>query len=356
MRLRRHRPPRRTRSSKRYVEQVKAAHRRAHRRGGARAAASSSPRRSAHEGPDPRHLRAPRAARRRAAPRRRPRGRRHRSPPVARRAQGHRDARRSTSASAPPRTCSASAAPRPSSTWRRSRTSTCRARIATASTSAARAPSSITAAHYGVKHVHLRRPPHLLRRRRRLAALPRRGRAADGDDHVPRARRSRRRRSLRRLGAVALSRARHQRPAHLLHARPDRCTGTLATFLRGAARADGARLRSALPVHARATTRPPPSALALEKQLRGVFNVAGPQPVPLSILIRAAGRTPRAAAGDRCSSWRSGASGCRRCRRAPSRTSSIPVVIDDSSFRTATGFNHAYDEDQTIAAFRSVAG
>jgi len=32
------------------------------------------------------------------------------------------------------------------------------------------------------------------------------------------------------------------------------------------------------------------------------------------------------------------------------------VVIDDSSFRTATGYNNKYDEDQTIAAFRSVAG
>ena len=40
------------------------------------------------------------------------------------------------------------------------------------------------------------------------------------------------------------------------------------------------------------TTPPTPSALALEKQLRGVFNVAGPQPVPLSMLIRATGRTP----------------------------------------------------------------
>ena len=33
-----------------------------------------------------------------------------------------------------------------------------------------------------------------------------------------------------------------------------------------------------------------------------------------------------------------------------------PVVIDDSTFRAKTGFNHKYDEDQTIAAFRSVAG
>ena len=110
-------------------------------------------------------------------------------------------------------------------------------------------------------------------------------------DHVPRARRSRRRRSLRRLGAVALSRARHLRAAHVLHARPDG--------------AGHARRRSSTAQRVPTVLGFDPLfqfmheedaadaiALALEKQLRGVFNVAGPQPVPLSMLIRATGRTP----------------------------------------------------------------
>ena len=33
-----------------------------------------------------------------------------------------------------------------------------------------------------------------------------------------------------------------------------------------------------------------------------------------------------------------------------------PVVIDDSSFRAATGFTHQKDEDTTIGDFRRIAG
>ncbi len=95
--------------------------------------------------------------------------------------------------------------------------------------------------------------------------------------------------------------------------------------------------------------------LALEKQLKGVYNVAGPQPMPLSTLIRAAGRQPvpvpelllRAVFGR---------FGLPQLPPGAVAHLKYPVVIDDSSFRAATGYNHKYDEDQTIAAFRSVAG
>jgi len=95
--------------------------------------------------------------------------------------------------------------------------------------------------------------------------------------------------------------------------------------------------------------------LALEKQLRGVFNVAGPQPMPLSTLIRTAGRQPvpvpeillRAVFGR---------FGLPALPPGAVAHLKYPVVIDDSTFRAKTGFNHRYDEDQTIAAFRSVAG
>jgi UDP-glucose 4-epimerase len=95
--------------------------------------------------------------------------------------------------------------------------------------------------------------------------------------------------------------------------------------------------------------------VALEKQLRGVYNVAGPQPMPLSTLIRTAGRKPvpvpeillRAVFGR---------FGLPALPPGAVAHLKYPVVIDDSSFRAKTGFNHKYDEDQTIAAFRSVAG
>src|SRR5262249_41164698 len=88
--------------------------------------------------------------------------------------------------------------------------------------------------------------------------------------------------------------------------------------------------------------------LALEKNLRGVYNVAGPQPMPLSNLIRTAGRTPvpvpevllRAVFGR---------FGLPQLPPGAVAHLKYPVVIDDSSFRAKTGFNHRFDEDQTIA-------
>jgi len=95
--------------------------------------------------------------------------------------------------------------------------------------------------------------------------------------------------------------------------------------------------------------------LALEKQLRGVYNVAGPQPMPLSHLSRAAGRTPvpvpelllRAVFGR---------FGLPQLPPGAVAHLKYPVVIDDSSFRAATGFTHKNDEDATISDFRRIAG
>lgn len=92
--------------------------------------------------------------------------------------------------------------------------------------------------------------------------------------------------------------------------------------------------------------------LALTKELRGVYNVAGPQPLPLTTIIKQAGRQPipvpeiflRAVFGR---------FGLPQLPPGAVEHLKYPVVVDDSSFRTATGFNHRYDEDQTIAAFRS---
>ena len=166
---------------------------------------------------------------------------------------------------------------------------------------------------YGVEARDLRRPPHLLRRRARLAALPQRGRAADGG--------RRRFPELADLVAADLyagsalwryPRADTDGAAHRATRSGRRGHGTLATFLRGPRVPIDARLRSAVPVHARARRRPRAIVLALEKRLRGVFNVAGPQPVPLvgadprdraarrsrcpSSMLRAGARPLRAAA------------------------------------------------------------
>ena len=93
-------------------------------------------------------------------------------------------------------------------------------------------------------------------------------------------------------------------------------------------------------------------ACALEKDLRGVFNVAGPQPVPLSLLIRETGRQNlplpepifRAALGR---------FGFPKLPRAAVGHIKYPVVVDAARFGRATGFSPAHDEDDVMHAYRT---
>ncbi len=95
-------------------------------------------------------------------------------------------------------------------------------------------------------------------------------------------------------------------------------------------------------------------AVALRSSLKGVYNVAGPQPVPLSVLIRETGRRAvplieplfRRAVGRFGLPW---------LPRGAISHIKYPVVIDDRRFREATGFVPAYDEARTMEAFRWAA-
>jgi UDP-glucose 4-epimerase len=91
---------------------------------------------------------------------------------------------------------------------------------------------------------------------------------------------------------------------------------------------------------------------ALEHDLRGVYNVTGPQPVPLSLLIRKTGRraVPVPAALLR---FALGRFGLPRLPRGAIDHVKYPVVVDGSTFRQRTGFRAAHDEDHTMAAFRA---
>jgi UDP-glucose 4-epimerase len=90
--------------------------------------------------------------------------------------------------------------------------------------------------------------------------------------------------------------------------------------------------------------------LALEKRPRGIFNVAGPQPLPLSNIAREAGRftIPLPEFALRFALGRGG---------LPSLTAGAiqhlkyPVVVDAAAFRGATGFDHQYDELETVRDF-----
>jgi len=90
--------------------------------------------------------------------------------------------------------------------------------------------------------------------------------------------------------------------------------------------------------------------IALQSNLRGVYNVSGPPPVPLSIIVREAGRT-LVPLPEGLLARALGRFGLPRLPRGALEHVKYPVVIDSSEFRAATGFAPEFDEDHTIADF-----
>jgi UDP-glucose 4-epimerase len=91
--------------------------------------------------------------------------------------------------------------------------------------------------------------------------------------------------------------------------------------------------------------------LALAKRIRGVYNVAGPQPVPLSVLIRKTGRRSLPLPEGLFAALL-GRFGLPRLPRGALAHIKYPVVIDSAAFRQATGFVHEVDEVQAIREYR----
>jgi UDP-glucose 4-epimerase len=89
----------------------------------------------------------------------------------------------------------------------------------------------------------------------------------------------------------------------------------------------------------------------VECRPRGVFNVAGPAPLPLSWIVRGAGRTPVAVpefALARCL----GRFGLPELDRGAVRHLKYPVVVDANAFRARTGFAHRHEALDAIRSFR----
>ncbi|HWO10067.1 MAG TPA: NAD-dependent epimerase/dehydratase family protein [Polyangiaceae bacterium] len=91
--------------------------------------------------------------------------------------------------------------------------------------------------------------------------------------------------------------------------------------------------------------------LALERKLRGVYNVAGPQALPLSELIRVTGRSPIRIARV-LHPLLLGRLGLPRLSPGAVAHIKYPIVISDASFRQVTGFRPEHGEYETLAAFR----
>jgi UDP-glucose 4-epimerase len=128
-------------------------------------------------------------------------------------------------------------------------------------------------------------------------------------------------------------------------------TGTLAQFLRGP------RVPTLLGfdplfqfLHERDAAEA--IAVALERGLRGVYNVAGPEPLPLSLLIRLCGRS-QVPIPEPLFRLLLGRFGLPRLPPGALKHVKYPVVIDAAAFRDATGFRHRHDSDQTTGEFRA---
>lgn len=126
--------------------------------------------------------------------------------------------------------------------------------------------------------------------------------------------------------------------------------GTLATFLKGA------RVPTILgydPLFQFMHEEDVVSALvlSLDRRVRGVFNVAGPKPMPLSVIIRETGRTsvplPEIVLGTAL-----GRFGLPKLPTGALEHIKYPVTVDDTAFRSSTGFQHRFDEGQAMAAFQ----
>jgi UDP-glucose 4-epimerase len=126
--------------------------------------------------------------------------------------------------------------------------------------------------------------------------------------------------------------------------------GTLASFLRGK------RVPTLLgfdPLFHFMHEQDVVSALCttLDKRPRGVFNVAGPQPVPLSMVIRETGRT-NVPIPEMIFSMMLGRLGLPKLPAGALEHIKYPVTVDGSAFKKATDFKHAIDEKGAMRAYR----
>jgi len=94
--------------------------------------------------------------------------------------------------------------------------------------------------------------------------------------------------------------------------------------------------------------------VALEKRVRGVFNVSGPPPLPLSVIVRAAGKRPLPVPEGlfRAMLGRFGLPGLPQ---GAVEHIKYPIVIDSMRFKKTIGFRYVHDAEATIESFRATS-
>ena len=90
--------------------------------------------------------------------------------------------------------------------------------------------------------------------------------------------------------------------------------------------------------------------LALKKNLHGVYNIAGPQPVPLSVLIRITEKI-NVPIPEQLFNLMQGKFGLSKLPKGAINHIKYSVVLGNEAFVKATGFQHNYDEIQTMQSY-----
>lgn len=94
--------------------------------------------------------------------------------------------------------------------------------------------------------------------------------------------------------------------------------------------------------------------IAMQPNLRGVYNVAGPNPVPLSTLVEETGRS-RLPIPEPIFARALGRFGLPKLPRGALDHIKYPVVVEDEAFRRDAGFIPEYDGPSTMRAFKKAS-
>lgn len=95
--------------------------------------------------------------------------------------------------------------------------------------------------------------------------------------------------------------------------------------------------------------------LAAEQRVKGIFNVAGPNPVPLRMIAEQTGRTPMPVPEPLLRAML-GRFGFPNLPPGALEHIKFPIVVDGHAFKKATGFSHEVDEVEALQRYRMLTG
>jgi UDP-glucose 4-epimerase len=94
---------------------------------------------------------------------------------------------------------------------------------------------------------------------------------------------------------------------------------------------------------------------AVEARARGIFNVAGPAPVPLSTIVTETGRTPMPLPEPLFRALL-GRFGLPALPKGAIEHLKYPIVVDSGAFQRETGFKHELGEVEVLRRYRRILG